>query len=125
VRGVEWTTIGVGEDGVGSQQGGAVSGSSNDVLIYAGCMLEGCVKETGGDNSRSNSLDIQAPGISRRLLPSLEAMFRVARLGPEGAKGMGWWWGRVKPGLVEGENSNHEKQIFVHYDQRFVLCAFV
>ena len=73
-RGVERTTIGMDGGGGGSQQGGRVGDSPNEVLIYAGCMLQGGVKEAGRDKSRSNSLDIQAPGISRELLLSPEAI---------------------------------------------------
>lgn len=96
VRGVEWTTIDmdvdvdVGERG--SQQGGRVGDSSGDALIYVGCILEGGVREAGSDKSRSNSLDIQAPGISRRLLLSPEAMVRIAGSIPPLAEGTGWWW---------------------------------
>ena len=91
-RGVEWTTIGVDGDGRGSQQEGRVGDSFNDGLIYADSMLEDGVKEPGGDKSRFNSLDIQAPGIPRRLLPSSEAMVQVTRSSPVWAKGMQWWW---------------------------------
>jgi hypothetical protein len=63
----------------GPQQG---DDSRSDLLIYAGCKLEGGVREAGSGKSRSDSLDIQAPGISRRLLPSPEAMVRVTRSSP-------------------------------------------
>lgn len=78
-RGVEWTAIGVEGDGRGAQRGEGVGDSFNDVLIYAGCILEGGVKGAGRDRSGSNSLDTQAPGISRRMLPSSEAIVQVTR----------------------------------------------
>lgn len=58
----------------GSQERGRAGGSFNGVLIYAGC-IPGCgVGEAGEDKLVSNSVDTQAPGISRRLFPSSEAM---------------------------------------------------
>lgn len=91
-RGVEWTTIGVDGDGRGSQRRGREGDSSNDVLIYAGSVLEGGVKEAGSDKSRSDVLDIQAPGIPRRLLPSSEAMIQATCSSPIRAKRTMWWW---------------------------------
>jgi len=92
VRGVEWTAIDmeVGERGL--EQGGRVGDPSGNALIYADCILEGGVREAESDKSRSNSLDIQAPGISRRLLLSPEVMVRIAGLIPPLAEGTGWWW---------------------------------
>ena len=92
MRGVEWTTIDMDVGERGLQQGGRVGDPSSNALIYAGCILEGGVKEAGSDKSRSNSLDIQAPGISRRLLLSPEAMVRMVGSIPPLAEEMGWWW---------------------------------
>jgi len=85
-----------------------VGDSFSDVLIYAGFTLGG-VKGAGNDESGSNSLDTQAPGIPRRLLPSSEAIVQVTRSGQVRAKGMMWWWWRIKPGSVEGKSGSHEE----------------
>ena len=92
MRGVEWTAIGTSGSGRGSQEGGKVGDSFSDVLIYAGCILEGGVKGTGVDSSGSDSLDIQAPGVSRRLLPPPEAMARMTCSSPLPKERAGWWW---------------------------------
>ena len=99
----------IGVDGRGSQEGGRVGDSFSDVLIYAGFTLESGVEGAGNDESGSNSFDTQAPGIRRRLLPSSEAIVQVTRSGQVRAKGMVWWWWRVKLGSVEGKSRNHEE----------------
>jgi len=91
-RGVEWTTIGTAGGGRESRRRGKVDGSFDDLLIYAGCLLEGGVKGAGRDKSRSNSLDIQAPGIPRMLLLSPEAIVQVTRTSRHPMEGKGWWW---------------------------------
>lgn len=79
-------TIAADEGRGGSQEvQGGVGDSS--VLIYAARLLEGCVNENG---SRSNPLEIQAAGISRRVLLSPDAMDLVTRSSPVRVKG-GWW----------------------------------
>ena len=92
VRGVEWTTIGMDGGERESQQGGRVGESPNDVLIYVGCILGGGVREAGSGKSRSNSLNTQAPGISRKLLLSPEAIMQVTGSSPLLAERMGRWW---------------------------------
>lgn len=73
-RGAGRTKIDMDGGKRGSQERGRVGDSFNGALIYAGC-IPGCgVGEAGEDKFRSNSVDTQAPGISRRLLPSSEAM---------------------------------------------------
>ena len=62
--------IGATEDGGGSQGRGKVGDSLRDVRIYAVGLLGSGVKGAGSDKSRSSSLEIQAPGISRKLLLS-------------------------------------------------------
>lgn len=102
-RGVE-CTIGAGVGRGGSREGGS---SSRVVLIYAVGVLEDGVKEVGSDKSKSNSLDIQAPGISRRLLISPDQS--IAPMGPIQATEKGTvvvgnkaWFG------TGGGNKNHE-----------------
>jgi hypothetical protein len=67
-------TIGVDGGGGGSREEGGV-GNSNDP-IYAGRSVEDSVKETGRGGSRSDSLEIQAPGIRSRQVLSPDAMTR-------------------------------------------------
>ena len=62
--------IGAIEDGGGSQERGKVGGSFRDVRIYAVGLLGGGVNGADSDKSSSSSLEIQAPGISRKLLLS-------------------------------------------------------
>ena len=96
------------EGGGGSQEGGGVNDPPSDVLIYAVRLLDGGVKETGSDRSRSNSLDSQAPGISRKLLLSPVAIVQVTFSSPArvvgrgGSRGKGEVWWR-------GGNKNHGK----------------
>ena len=99
----------IGVDGRGSQEGRRVGDSFNGVLIYAGFFLEGGVKGAGSDESGSNSFDTQAPGIPRRMLPSSEAIVQVTRSRQVWAKGMVWWWRRVKLGSAEGRSGSHEE----------------
>lgn len=95
----------------GSQEGGRVGGSFN-ALIYAGCMLGCGVREAGEDKLRSNPVDIQAPGIPRRLFPSSsEAMVWVARAQLRSQRGGQDGSGnRQSQVWLRGGNKNHEKQ---------------